>query len=141
MRPKLYPPTALPDYLAGLEPSSGNAQSNARSGVASGRSRERRSAQLQASFTEPDLKLNELRPLEAQGFMLDTTHDQFDDTGLVGYVFGHGREWHRQFASQERRALEFPSYPAFFPAQELEAALTAARPHPIPHEKAPCLPA
>lgn len=32
MRAKLYPPTALPDYLAGLEHSSGSAQSNARSG-------------------------------------------------------------------------------------------------------------
>ncbi|WP_241082637.1 hypothetical protein [Achromobacter xylosoxidans] len=79
MRPKLYPSTTLQVYLAGLEPSNGNAQSDARSGVANGRPRERRSAQLQASFSEPNLKLKELRLLEAQGFVLDTTHDQFDD--------------------------------------------------------------
>lgn len=107
--------------------------------AASGRPRERRSAQLQANFSEPNLKLNELRQLEAQGFVLDTTHDRFDDTGLVGYVFAHESKWHSQFASQERCALEFPGHPAFFPAQEMDAALTAPCPHPFPHEKAPCL--
>lgn len=76
--------------------------------------------------------------LEAQGFVLDITHEQFENTGLMGSVFVLESAWYCQFARHERRALEFPGHPAFFPTEELDAALTAACLHPFPHEKASC---
>ncbi|MDF8359425.1 hypothetical protein [Achromobacter anxifer] len=70
--------------------------------------------------------------LEAQGFVLDITHEQFENTGLMGSVFVLDSKWHGQFANHDRRAVEFPGHPAFFPAEELDAALTACCPPPFP---------
>ncbi|QDQ25300.1 hypothetical protein FNU76_02430 [Chitinimonas arctica] len=39
---------------------------------------------------------------EAAGYIIDITHDQFEDTGLVGWVFPLSSTWHTSFGEIER---------------------------------------
>lgn len=41
---------------------------------------------------------------EVGDFILDLTHDQFEETGLTGWVFEREGGWHSQFSDQERRS-------------------------------------
>jgi hypothetical protein len=53
---------------------------------------------------------------EVGDFIIDITYDQFQATGLSGWVFDHNDGWHAQFHSQERRQgfcmpFDWPAYP------------------------------
>jgi hypothetical protein len=41
---------------------------------------------------------------EVGDYIIDVTHDQFDDTGLTGWVFHRDHSWYAEFAEIERRA-------------------------------------
>jgi len=54
---------------------------------------------------------------EVGDFIIDITYDQFQATGLVGWVFDRNNGWHAQFQSQERRngfymPSGWPEYPS-----------------------------
>lgn len=53
---------------------------------------------------------------EVGEFLVDITHDQFDGTGLKGWVFERGNEWHAQFSERDPRPgacmpEHWPCYP------------------------------
>lgn len=53
---------------------------------------------------------------EVGPLLIDLTHDQFPDTGLVGWVHSSKSAWHSMFREQERRAgycmpTNWPTYP------------------------------
>lgn len=53
---------------------------------------------------------------EVGDYIVDVTHDQFDDTGLTGWVFRRNQGWHAEFAEIERidgfcMPANWPSYP------------------------------
>jgi len=53
---------------------------------------------------------------EVGELIVDVTHDQFSDTGLVGWVFMRGEGWHSRFKSVSPRAgycspSDWPAYP------------------------------
>ncbi|WP_339508330.1 hypothetical protein [Pseudomonas sp. RL_35y_Pfl2_P42] len=53
---------------------------------------------------------------EVGDFIIDITYDQFQATGLFGWVFDRNDGWHAQFRSQERRQgfcmpSGWPAYP------------------------------
>lgn len=53
---------------------------------------------------------------EVGTLLIDLTHDQFSDTGLVGWVHPSKSAWHRMFRDQERRPgycmpTGWPMYP------------------------------
>ncbi|HFH3285728.1 hypothetical protein [Pseudomonas aeruginosa] len=54
--------------------------------------------------------------LEVGEFLLDITHDQFKETGLSGWVFERGGEWHELFSDTDTRPgfcapANWPCYP------------------------------
>jgi len=65
--------------------------------------------------------------LEAEGVVLDITHDQFADTGMAGWVFPLDNAWHRKFQQQCRKAPEYPGYDQLQLDAECDAAIEAAR--------------
>lgn len=53
---------------------------------------------------------------EVGDFIVDITHDQFDGTGLSGWIFARGTGWHAEFEDLDRRAgycmpSGWPCYP------------------------------
>jgi hypothetical protein len=53
---------------------------------------------------------------EVDDYIIDITHDQFDDVGLTGWVFRSGQGWHAEFADLDRRdgfstPINWPDYP------------------------------
>lgn len=53
---------------------------------------------------------------EVGEFLVDITHDQFDGTGLRGWVFDRGSEWHSLFSDRDPRPgactpENWPCYP------------------------------
>lgn len=40
---------------------------------------------------------------EVERFIVDITYDQFQGTGLSGWVFEHGSDWHSRFSDLDRR--------------------------------------
>lgn len=53
---------------------------------------------------------------EVGDYVIDITHDQFEDTGLTGWVFRRGAGWHTEFDDLDSREgfcgpSGWPSYP------------------------------
>lgn len=53
---------------------------------------------------------------EVGDYVIDITYDQFNGTGLTGWVFLQGEGWHAQFADLDRRdgfcmPMDWPCYP------------------------------
>ena len=40
---------------------------------------------------------------EIEGYVIDITHDQFDDSGLSGWVFAGRTSWHAEFLDMDQR--------------------------------------
>ncbi len=43
--------------------------------------------------------------LEVGGLIVDITHDQFESTGLSGWVFEESRGWHAEFKTRESSSV------------------------------------
>jgi hypothetical protein len=69
-------------------------------------------------MSHPDLKSEGSHAwFEIGDFIIDITHDQFEATGLSGWVFERNDGWHALFSSQERREgfctpSQWPAYPS-----------------------------
>ena len=60
---------------------------------------------------------------EVGDFIIDITYDQFQTTGLSGWIFDRNHGWHAQFRSQERRqGFSKPSGWAVYPSDGYKAA-------------------
>lgn len=61
---------------------------------------------------------------EVADFIIDITHDQFQGTGLSGWVFERGTGWHAQFSEIDaRKGFCMPSGWPFYPHDGYRAAL------------------
>ncbi len=61
---------------------------------------------------------------EVGEFLIDITHDQFKGTGLQGWVFDRGNEWHAQFSERDQRpGACTPEHWPCYPHDDYEAAL------------------
>jgi len=65
---------------------------------------------------------------EVGDFIIDITYDQFQATGLSGWVFDRNDGWHARFLSQERReGFCMPSDWPVYPLDGYEAACEEAK--------------
>lgn len=61
---------------------------------------------------------------EVGEFLVDITHDQFEGTGLHGWVFERGNEWHTLFNERDlRQGFCTPSNWSCYPHDGYQAAL------------------
>jgi len=61
---------------------------------------------------------------EVGEFLVDITHDQFEGTGLCGWVFERGNEWHTLFNEKDpRQGFRMPSNWPCYPHDGYQAAL------------------
>ncbi|NVD99957.1 hypothetical protein [Massilia sp. BJB1822] len=78
----------------------------------------------------PRLRPNQTHAWYEMGnYIIDVTYDQFEDTGLSGWIFVRGTGWHAEFVDLDRRAgfcmpSGWPCYP-FDGYQAIKAELTA----------------
>lgn len=65
--------------------------------------------------------------VEVDDFIIDITHDQFEDTGLSGWVFERGLGWHAQFGEivEHRNTFCTPENWKEYPHDGYHAALKA----------------
>ena len=75
----------------------------------------------------PNLEGNQSHAwVEVGKFILDITHDQFDETGLGGWVFPKENPWHQQFGELEKRpGFVMPSGWPMYPHDGYVAMRTA----------------
>lgn len=69
---------------------------------------------------------------EVDDYIIDVTHDQFEGTGLTGWVFPCNHSWYAKFATQKRTdgfcmPNQWPSYPH----DGYEAARQMLAEHPV----------
>jgi hypothetical protein len=63
---------------------------------------------------------------EVGDFIIDITYDQFQGTGLSGWVFKGGTGWHAQFTSLERRTFCTPDNWTLYPYDGYKTVLEEA---------------
>lgn len=69
---------------------------------------------------------------EADDYIIDITHDQFEGTGLVGWVFNRSHDWYAQFATiQTTEGFCMPSQWPFYPHDAYKAVTQVLIERPI----------